>query len=307
MAGKKKANNATYLKKRINEGTLFLIPTYLFTLAFIVVPIVYVFIISLHKWNGSAKQKMQFVGLQNFTRLTTISGFNEMMVFTIIFAIVGTFITVGIALIVAFALDKPQGHVRYVNRSFLRACWYVPTLIGGIAVGVVWRIMYNYSNGLFNTIIKSFGGSKVNWLETRGLTGVAVIIAHVWVHLGMNIIIFLAGLQGIPTELYEAAKIDGATAFQQKVRIALPMLAPTITICMVTTSISSFKSYELPFTISKGLPGHSSMLITRMIYQYSLENLDYGRAAALSVVLILLIVAVQLVQLFILQKREDIY
>ena len=295
-----------YMQARTRQGTLFLVPTLLLVLALIVAPLIYVLIISFHEWNGARNIPMVFVGLRNYLKLRTMIGFKDMMIFTFVFAIAVTILSVGIALVISFALDKP-GKGKHVNRSFLRACWYVPALIGGVAVGVIWRIMYNYNNGVINSILEMVGLERVNWLETYGVTGIAVILAQVWVQIGMCIIIFLAGLQGIPQELYESATIDGASKLQQRLKITIPMLAPSITINFVTTSIIAFKSYELPYTISKGLPGYSTHLVTQMIREYSFEAMDYGTGAALSVLLIVLIVIIQLIQLFVLRKREGVY
>ena len=295
----------SYLKQRINQGTLFCMPAIVLTALMVVAPLIYVVYLSFHDWNGSIKKEPVFVGLEKYINLPKTVGFADMLKFTLFFAIVVTFLVVGISLVMAFALDKPKG--KHVNRSFLRACWYVPALIGGTAVGIVWRIMYNYNNGIMNELVKMMGGQPVNWLETIGVTNWAVIVAQVWVMMGMCIIIFLAGLQSIPQELYEAATIDGATAMQQRMKIAIPMLAPSITINFITTSISAFKAYELPYTISKGLPGYTTHLVTQMIRQATFDSMDYGRGAALSVLLLVIIFAIQLIQLVVLQKREEVY
>lgn len=295
----------SYLQQRINQGTWFCVPAIVLTALMVVAPLIYVVYLSFHDWNGSFKKEPKFVGLEKYINLPKTVGFEDMLKFTLFFAIVVTFLVVGISLVMAFALDKPKG--KHVNRSFLRACWYVPALIGGTAVGIVWRIMYNYNNGIMNELMKMMGLQPVNWLETVGITNWAVIAAQVWVMMGMCIIIFLAGLQSIPQELYEAATIDGATAMQQRTKIAIPMLAPSITINFITTSISAFKAYELPYTISKGLPGYTTHLVTQMIRQATFDSMDYGRGAALSVLLLLIIFAIQLIQLVVLQKREEVY
>ena len=297
--------NKSYLKQRINQGTLFCVPAIVLTALMVVAPLIYVVYLSFHDWNGSFKKEPVFVGLEKYINLPKTVGFADMLKFTLFFAIVVTFLVVGISLVMAFALDKPKG--KHINRSFLRACWYVPALIGGTAVGIVWRIMYNYKNGIVNELMKMMGQQPVNWLETIGVTNWAVIVAQVWVMMGMCIIIFLAGLQSIPQELYEAATIDGATAMQQRMKIAIPMLAPSITINFITTSISAFKAYELPYTISKGLPGYTTHLVTQMIRQATFDSMDYGRGAALSVLLLVIIFAIQLIQLVVLQKREEVY
>jgi len=293
-----------YMRDRINQGTLFLIPVLVLTALMVIAPLIYVIILSFNEWNGAFNKPMVFVGLENFRNLKNMPGFLDMVKFTIEFAIIVTILVNLISLLMAFALDKPQ-RGKYVNRSFLRACWYVPALIGGVSVGVIWRIMYNYNNGVINAVINWLGGKSVNWLESYGIAGWAVIIADVWVKLGMCIIIFLAGLQAIPTELYESATIDGASTWQQRLHIALPLLAPSITINIVTTSIASFKAYELPYTITKGLPGYSTHLVTQMVKFYSFESLKYGAGAALSVLLIIVIILIQLFQLFFLNRNEE--
>ena len=129
----------------------------------------------------------------------------------------------------------------------------------------------------------------------------------IWQGVGYNSVIYIAALAGVDQELYEAATIDGATAMQQRMKIAIPMLAPSITINFITTSISAFKAYELPYTISKGLPGYTTHLVTQMIRQATFDSMDYGRGAALSVLLLVIIFSIQLIQLIVLQKREEVY
>lgn len=292
------------MKSRVRQGALFLLPALLFTTALMTVPLVYVTVLSFNKWNGSKAEALKFVGFNNYAKLWEMVGFKDMACFTVVFSVAVTFFTVILSLIMAFALDTPQDR-KHVNRSFLRSCWYVPTLIGGMAVGIIWRIMYNTNNGIVNAILKVFGISKIDWLQTHGVAGVAVIIAQVWVMLGLNIVIFLAGLQGVPQELYESAELDGATRMQKRLFITLPQIMPTITVVMISTSIASFKAYELPYTITQGMPGYSTRLVTQMIQEYSFQNLDYGAGAALSVILTILIIIIQLLQLLLLNKKEE--
>lgn len=192
-------------------------------------------------------------------------------------------------------------------RGLMRALWFFPALLSGAVVGILWRIMYNYNNGVINKIITSAGLPAVNWLETRGVTNIAIIIGAAWVQIGLCVVVFLAGLQSIPQEMYEAASIDGATPSQQLKNITIPMMASSITINVITTTIAAFKAYELPYLISKGLPGHSTLLITQRIFFFGFQAFDYGRGSALSVVLLLIIALISLVQLVVLRKREDIF
>ena len=228
-----------------------------------------------------------------------------MMIATITFAIGTTILTVVISFITALALDK-KGKGR-INRGLMRSLWFLPALLSGTVVGMLWRIMYNFNNGMINKVLVSMGMEKVNWLETRGLTNIAVIVGSTWVQIGMCVIVFMAGLQSIPQDLYEAAAIDGAVPRQQLWHITLPMMASSITINVITTTIAGFKAYELPYNISKGMPGKSTLLMTQRIFFFGFQDFDYGLGSALSVFLLLIIAAISLIQLLYLKKREDIY
>ena len=303
---KNKKKMPQYMRDRVRVGTVFLIPATILVVTMMLIPQLFVVALSFTKWNGTRSQEIKFVGLQNYVKLGTMSGVPEMVKFTFIFAITVTLLTVLLSMLVAFALDKPLDR-KHINRSFLRSCWYIPTLIGGVAIGIIWRIMYNYNSGIFNALLQLVGLEPVNWLEEYGVSGVAVIVAQVWVNLGVNIVVFLAGLQSVPTELYESATIDGANIWQQRLKITIPMIMPTITVSLITTSISAFKAYELPYTITKGMPGYSTRMVSQMIQEYSITGLQYGPGAALSVLLTLLIMVIQLVQLYALRKKEESY
>ncbi len=285
-------------------GLFFILPSLVLCFTFMIIPLVNVIRYSLTDWDGLSKS-YNFVGLYNYMHLNEIEGFGEMMFATITFAVGVTIITVVVAFLAALALDK-KGTGR-LPRGLMRSLWFFPALLSGAVVGILWRIMYNYNNGVINKIITSAGLPAVNWLETRGVTNIAIIIGAAWVQIGLCVVVFLAGLQAIPQDLYEAAAIDGATPRQQLKHITIPMMASSITINVITTTIAAFKAYELPYLISKGLPGHSTLLITQRIFFFGFQAFDYGRGSALSVVLLLIIALISLVQLVVLRKREDIF
>ena len=294
----------TFERKRTITGACFLLPSAVLCLIFIIVPLIDIFRYSVYEWNGIGSN-MKFVGLANFLRLPSTEGFWEMAKATVIYVVGDTILVIVIAFLLALVLDlKGKGRI---NRNFLRAMWFVPCLLSGAIVGILWRIMYNYNNGLVNTLIGYLNLPKVNWLETYGVTMGAVIVASVWCQIGMCTIIFLAGLQSIPEDLLEVARIDGANYFQQLRKIVIPMMASSITINVITTTIAAFKAYELPFLVSNGLPGYSTRLLTQRIYFYGFRAMDYGTASALSVVLIIIITLISLLQLVVLKRREDIY
>ena len=293
----------TWNQKKQLTGLLFLLPLTLFLAAFIVYPLVSVIFYSLFDWNGMSQ--MKFVGPDNYKLLPSTEGFWEMAKATVIYAIGVTGLVVLCGFLVALALDK-RGKWR-VNRTLLRFFWFFPCLLSGAIVGIIWRIMFNFNGGLVNFLLNQMGIKIVNWLETYGVTMAAIIIASVWGQIGMCAIIFLAGLQNIPTDMLEAADLDGASEFQKKMKIVIPLMAPSITINVITTSIAAFKAYELPYTVSKGLPGYSTRILTQRIYFYSFSTNKYGIASAMSVLLVIVITLISLIQLYVLKKREDIY
>lgn len=299
----KKHKRLHWQQRRTVAGILFMLPFLLITVIFIIYPLFDVIRYSFYNWNGIGKPK--FVGLDNYIMLPSTEGFWAMAQATLIYAVGVTVFVVVAGYFLALMLDK-NGRGR-VNRTLMRVLWFFPCLLSGIIVGIIWHIMYNYNSGLVNYLLNMLGLESVNWLETYGVTMLAVIVASVWVQIGMCAIIFLAGLQSISGDLLEAAEIDGANKWQREIQIVLPIMAPSITINVITTSIAAFKAYELPFTVSNGLPGYSTRLLTQRVYFYSFETNKYGIAAALSVLLIIVITVISLFQLIVLKKREDIY
>lgn len=289
---------------KIRAGVVFLIPSFVLCAMFMLWPLLDVVRYSFTNWNGVAAD-YDFIGLKNYVGATKIDGFKEMMIATITFAIGTTILTIIISFLTALALDK-KGKGR-LPRGLIRSLWFLPALLSGAVVGMLWRIMYNYNNGVINKILVAAGLEPVNWLETRVVTNIAVIIGATWVQIGLCVIVFLAGLQSISQDLYEAASLDGASPRQQLWNVTLPMMASSITINVITTTIAGFKAYELPYNISKGMPGKSTLLMTQRIYFFGFEDFDYGLGSALSVMLLVIIALISLIQLVYLKKREDIY
>ena len=285
-------------------GLFFLLPSLALCAVFMIVPLINVFRYSLTDWDGMSST-YNYVGIYNYLHLHEIEGFKQMMIATIIFAFGETILVNLVAFLAALALDK-KGRWR-VSRGLLRSLWFLPSLLSGAVVGILWRIMYNYHNGVINKILVAVGLPKVNWLETVGVANIATIIGAAWAAIGLCIIVFLAGLQSISPDLYEAAEIDGASSGQLLRHITIPMMAPAITINVITTTIGAFKAYELPYLITNGMPNYTTLLLTQRIFFFGFEAYDYGRGSALSVILLIIIALISLLQLIVLRKREDIF
>ena len=291
-------------RNQVRSGLVFILPSLILCALFMLYPLFEVARYSFTDWDGISKD-YNYVLFDNYLGITKIDGFKEMMIATITFAIGTTILTVFIAFITALALDK-KGKGR-LNRGMMRSLWFLPALLSGIVVGILWRVMYNYNNGVINKIITGLGGEAVNWLETRVVTNIAVIVGATWVQIGFCVIVFMAGLQSISQELYEAAALDGAKPGQQLRHITFPLMASSITINVITTTIAGFKAYELPYNISQGMPGKTTLLMTQRIFFFGFQDYDYGLGSALSVILLLIIALISLIQLVYLRRREDIY
>lgn len=300
----RKAHTTKFERQKTVNGFLFLIPAILLVAFFVIYPLCEVVYLSFFDWNGISTTK-DFVGFNNYLTLTKTIGFWEMAGSTVVYTAGVTLITIALSFVVALSLDK-KGKGR-INRGFLRVAWFFPYMLSMLVVGILWRIMFNFNNGLVNSLLEMIHIEPVNWLDTYGVTRWAVIIATVWSQVGMCVVIFLAGLQSIPNELYEAAAIDSASEMQQLFHITIPMMAPSITINVITTTITAFKMYELPLMVSNGGPLFHTTLLTQKIYDFAFLKSDFGRGSALSVVLILIITLISIGQLLYLRKREDIF
>jgi multiple sugar transport system permease protein len=227
-----------------------------------------------------------FVGLQNYAHVFGDSQFRQSAFNTAYFVVIGVPLTLGIALAAALALDK--GITRF--RTVFRVGYYTPVVTSIVAVAVVWRFLLQPDSGLFNTILGWVGISGPDWLGSTTWAMPSLIVMASWRNFGTAMIIFLAGLQGVPVMLHEAASIDGASSWQRFRHITLPLLRPTMLFVTVTTAIGYVQFFEEPYVMTKGGPLDSTISMSMFTYnQFGFGN--YGFATATAYVLFVIIVA----------------
>jgi multiple sugar transport system permease protein len=185
--------------------------------------------------------------------------------------------------------------------AFFRTAYYIPCISASVAVSLMFMWLLA-NNGLVNQMLTSFGFEPVKWLTDPKIALNAVIGVTIWKSLGVNIVIFLAGLQDIPPELVEAASIDGANHIQQFFKITLPLLSPVIFFVTITGIINSFQSFDLVYNMTKGGPGHATTLIGYYIWKQAFDYLHMGYGAALANIVFLAILILTIIQ-WILRKR----
>lgn len=207
--------------------------------------------------------------------------------------------------IAAIAMAMMVDKVRWF-RNLFRSVFYFPTLLSGIVMGFVWAMILNYNFGVFNQILESVGLGTwiVDWLGNPKYAMLSIILSTVWKGAGYYMIIYLAGLQGIPQELNEAASIDGAGGWQQFRHITFPLLAGSMTVCMVLSMISALKIFDQIAVMTDGGPGFETETLTYIIYKVGFGELRQGFGTALAMVLFLIILIITVFQVKVLQKRE---
>lgn len=286
--------------RRLGVQSLFLLPALVIFTAFVIYPLLGSLYYSLTDWDG-LEPSLHFVGLANFQQLLSDSTVLIDLRNTLIFAAGVMLLQNGLALLLALILD---GLLR--RFSFLRVLFLIPAMLSGLAIGYTWSYIYTPSFGFLNSFLSAIGlaGWQQDWLGNPHLVLPSLIFTNSWAFMGFSMVIFLAGLQTVPPELYEAANIDGTTSWQRFHRITFPLIAPSVTINVVLTLIGSMKVFDLIFVMTNGGPGNASESLALRIYNEAFNLNHFGYATALGIVLSLLILGLSVLNLRLLRKRE---
>jgi multiple sugar transport system permease protein len=281
---------------------LFLAPALLLIGVFFFLPVLASFVLSVTDFDIYAigdLSNARVVGLGNYTALFDNPLFWTALQNTFYFALVGGPLTVLVSLGAALLLNARL--VRF--KSFFRTIYFVPFVTTLVAVAIVWRYLYHPEYGLLNYALGFVGIDPIDWLGDPRWAMPAIILLAVWKNFGYNMLIFIAGLQSIPGELYEAANLDGAGALSRFWHITLPMLGPTLLFVAVVTMIGFFQLFAEPYVMTQGGPLKSTTSLVLFMYEEGFRWWRMGFAAAIAFVLFLIILAATLVQLR-LQRRE---
>lgn len=284
---------------------IFIAPALLILILFSLIPITIAFVISftdldlkgLADWSN-----ISFIGLENYTTLLTDTVFHKAIFNTLFYVVIGVPLVIMSSLSIALLINYGKNLVF----TIFRAVYFMPAITNIIAVAVVWGFLYNTEYGLFNYVLSLVDVDKVPWLEQPVLAKLSLIVLAVWKGIGINMIIFLAALQGIPNSYYEAARIDGAKRWQVLIYITIPLLRYSIFFVTVTTLIGWLQFFEEPFIMTQGGPLDGTVSMALFIYQRGFQFSEFGYAAAGSFVLFIVIIIVTLVQ-FKLKKADVDY
>lgn len=288
--------NEVMTRKLLIQYLVLVLPGFIIFTVGLILPLLLSFRYSVTSWDGISTEKV-FVGLKNYIDLFKDENFRSAWWFTIKFTIGNTLIQNAAALLMAVALDSG-----IKCKKIYRAAFFIPCLISAVIVGFVWLKMF--SNVL--PAVNDWLGTNFNFqLFGNGKTVLwGLLIANNWQWIGYWMLIYLAGLQSVPSDLYEAAKVDGAGAVKRFFNVTIPMLAPAITICVVGITTGSLKVYDLLVSSTKGGPGRASTSVIYQTYTTAINGRQYGYGSAMTVTLVVVLLLVALIQVKGLKSKE---
>lgn len=293
------------MKKR-NKGNfnqtlapmLFLLPNITIFIIFIIIPAFQGLRMSLFEW-GVFTDPI-YIGLANFKELVHDSVFWKTLNNTIIYSFFSVIFIMVYALILALLLHRNL----LPGEKIFRSLFYIPSLLSMITVGIAWRFILGDEMGIVNYLLRFSGGSGVPWLTDGKVAMASVIGVSIWAQSGYYMVILIAGLQSIPVELYEAAKIDGSGSIKTFKSITIPLLKSTLLVVLVLATIASFKAYELISVMTKGGPGYATKFIVQQVYQVAFLEDRLGYASSMAIVLMAIISVFTIIQFKISGKEE---
>ena len=286
-------------KRNRKRYLLLILPAFILYTFTLVIPLLGgTFPNALTNWN-LMKGTKQFVGLDNYIRLLQDKNFQQAIVFTLILGIVTIIFTNVLAFITAFFLSE-----KIFGGSISRAMFFLPNIISGVMVSYVWYFIFTRAIPDVGKMLSNHFLSNISWFGTPGFAFAATTIVSVWQGTGFLMILYIAGLQTIPKDVLEAAKLDGCVGIKKIAYIELPLLMTTVTVNLFVSIANSFKAFDIPFALTGGGPGGSTQTIALDIYNDAFGSFRYGYASAKSVILFLMVAAVTLVQLWITRKKE---
>ena len=271
-------------------GFIFLLPNLLGFLAFILGPVVASLALSFASWD--LLTPIKWVGIGNYRDLFTDEVFWKVLWNTVYYTLGTVPLGIAISLFLAIALNQK---IRGIE--LFRGIYFLPVISSTVAVAVVWQWLYNPEFGLINHLLHLIGIRGPNWLTSTTWAMPAVIIMSIWKNLGFNMLLFLAGLQGIPEHFYEAAKIDGANWWQRFRHVTIPLLSSTTLFVVVTSIISSFQVFDQIYIMTAGGPARSTSVLVHYLYQNAFQYFKMGRASAIAYVLFFMVFIITVIQL----------
>ncbi len=288
------------LKRDDKWAWAMLLPNIVGFLMFMVIPMVATFVLSFMEYDMLTTPK--FVGLQNYKDMIADPITRQVTWNTIIYTILTVPVGMILSLLLAVALDSI-----HALKKFYRGAFFLPSITSMVVVSIVWQWIYNPEYGLMNFFLSWFGVTPQKWLTSSGTALISLAIVGIWKRLGYDMVIFLSGLQGISTNYYEAAQLDGANSFQRFWYITVPLLRPTTFFVFVMAIISSFQVFDQVQLMTQGGPGRSSSVLVHYLYQNAFQYFKMGYACALAYLLFAIVLVMTLINMRTEKKMRETF
>lgn len=269
-------------------GYFFIAPQLLGLLAFSLIPLLFALVLSFMKWDGFGEQS--FIGFANFSSQFHNPDFWKALVNTVYYTILVIPGSILISLLLALALNKVKG------KEIYRLIYFMPVVTSSVSIGVIWMWILNGDFGILNQLLSYIGIEGPKWLTNTKWVMPSIAMLSIWWGLGHNMVIFLAGLQGISQSYYEAAEIDGASKWQKFWHITLPLLSPTTFFITIMAIISSFQVFDQAFVMTNGGPAKASYTLVYHIYDQAFIDFQMGESAAAAMIMFAIILVFTLIQ-----------
>ena len=271
-------------------------PYIIFVAVFVLFPVIFSFILTFHKWNIIAP--MKFIGVDNYARLFHDRLFWTSILNTLKFLLLHIPLQLAVALFLAVLLNQKIKAV-----SFFRASFFMPVIVSGVVVTILWQQLLGYDSGIINRLFTTVGLSKIGWLIDPDVAIYSIAVMATWKNVGLYIILFLVGLQTVPVQYYEAAKLEGATKWQQFYHITLPMINPTVFMVVILSTIGGFSLFIEPYIMTGGGPLNKTLSAVLYIYKQAFQYYNMGYSATLGFFYALMIMLVVVIQKRVIEKE----
>ena len=272
-------------------GYFFILPTLLSFLVFFLIPTISGFGMSFFEWDFFSEP--EYVGMENFVELFSDKLFLRTLRNTAIFAVSATSLNVGLGMFIAIGINSIRW--RWL-KAFLRTSYFIPFVISTVVVALLFGFLLQESTGVVNYYFSRLGIDRIPWLTSSTWAFRSIVLIDVWKHVGFFVLIFLAGLQGIPSELYEAALVDGAGRRVRLTRITIPLLTPSLFFALIIALIGAFQVFESMYVLTNGGPGDATRTVVMLLYREAFGSFNMGYAASMAVVLFAIILALTVSQ-----------
>ncbi|MEJ7914497.1 MAG: sugar ABC transporter permease [Chitinophagaceae bacterium] len=284
------------LKKRKLLPYLLVSPYIIYVAVFVLFPVVFSLVLTFHKWNIISP--MRFIGIDNYARLFKDRLFWISIRNTLKFLILHIPLQLIVSLFLAVLLNQ-----KIRATPFFRASFFMPVIVSGVVVTILWQQLLGYDYGIFNRLLSATGFAKAGWLVDPDLAIYSIALMATWKNVGLYVILFLVGLQTVPTQYYEAARLEGASRWQVFYHITLPMINPTVFMVVILSTIGGFSLFIEPYIMTGGGPLNQTLSAVLYIYKQAFQYYNMGYSATLGFFYALMIMLVVLLQKKLIEKE----